>query len=36
MSDDLARPVPVSRAEFEVIEAFLGVSLDAIPQDLKR
>ena len=28
--DDLPRPVPVSRAELDVLEAYLGTAIDAL------
>ncbi|AIQ89417.1 protein of unassigned function [Methylobacterium oryzae CBMB20] len=34
--DDLPRPVPISRAELEVIEAFLGAQIDALLREFTR
>jgi hypothetical protein len=33
--DDLLRPVPVGRAELDVLEMFLGPALDALLQAMK-
>ncbi len=34
--DDLLRPLPVSRAELDVLETFLGAEIDALLRDLLR
>lgn len=33
--DDLPRPIPVSRAELEVLEMFLGLALDALLREIE-
>lgn len=34
--DDLPRPVPVSRAELDVLEMYLGPALDALLREMAR
>lgn len=34
--DDLPRPVPISRAELDVIETYLGTEIDVLLRELMR
>jgi len=34
--DDLPRPIPISRAELDVIETFLGAQIDALLREFAQ